>query len=439
MATFFRDLVKMEGLPKQSIPAEYKGVLIIVNATATMCKSYDAATGRIFGPFVNYDYSAELAAYVNPKDDAIDFLDPADYIKPQAKLFWACPKLLQCFIETKYVWNSVPRLKVMFHELINGEVYAETYFMQDIQQNKWKEIDRTMRENEDVDDFWMILQQLFLFYYFLKSITRKQYQYAFGIQQVNWMVNKNNPEGELCTGGIEMHYWEDIPEKEREVIETALKGRYESRKTTTSPILLDRTVWYEFYCGGVWSGFGTERHFYPVPESFNFSAFACTHVAHLVFGILNSDSLFKFIYQNNRRPLAAHLPDAPSKNLTVFHGHRLPILSNWIHDLNHTFPPKNMDSKSHNMCNFTGFDYVKEKCGLDQDPAQFIEDFEKEGSPLNLCLNAETPLRQVFKDKTTKNFTRFEVLNEFGSVYFKPQPIVLGGKRSRRRTRRRKK
>jgi hypothetical protein len=165
-----------------------------------------------------------------------------------------------------------------------------------------------------------------------------------------------------------------------------------------------------------------------------------------VFGTLNADTLLKFVVKYNRRPLAAHLPDAPN-NLTDFHVHKLPILSNWIHDLTHTASPFNAElsvlhhrngaSMPPHACLFTGIDYLNQACKLnlraDINPDEFIRQYEQENTALNKCLNFTTSIGD-----TTKKFTRAEVLNESGSMYLKPHPVVLGG-RSRRRLRTRTK
>ena len=110
------------------------------------------------------------------------------------ELFRKKPDLRRNFFETKYS-SANPGLIRIMNELANEEVEIDPDILDMIRREQWIEFDAKIFDNEGKDFFWNVLQQLFLYKYFLpddEKITRKQFEIAMGIQQVRWMANPNN-------------------------------------------------------------------------------------------------------------------------------------------------------------------------------------------------------------------------------------------------------
>ena len=93
--------------------------------------------------------------------------------------------------ETRYISKN-KHLQKIFGELergvaVDGELHAL------ITGNHFAELDEYIRAHPGPKEFHRILQQIFLFEYFVEPpITRKQVQYSLGIQQARWSADPAN-------------------------------------------------------------------------------------------------------------------------------------------------------------------------------------------------------------------------------------------------------
>jgi hypothetical protein len=215
-----------------------------------------------------------------------------------------------------------------------------------IQSDNWHDVDGYFRGMLGVDNFLHNLQQLLIFKYRGDvSITRKQFQIALGIQQMIWMTDPANCLLEQNATSLFMArvprtrllIWEQIENHEREIIVSELVSllspRY--RDGTLTSDFLNGTVWYsvEVIRQNMWSGFGSEKQYYPLPETLNFTSIANIYAPELVFGILGDITLTKHIAKMARRPYIANLP---TKGLCEVHNAKYYICNVWLHDFKHT-------------------------------------------------------------------------------------------------------
>lgn len=325
--------------------------------------------------------------------------------------------ILEKYKETRYISKNI-KFQEIVKELEENKVEIIVEIQNIVKENNWKAFDKFILDNKGKENFYKIFQQLFLFYYFTKEISRKQFQNALGIQQVRWMVDSENESKggkNYIVNDAELCIWNDIDENEQNIIKNQIYNKIERRiyrdvLSSSNPKNLnghyENSIWYKVSTNrdiGSWNGYGKLNNYFPIPETINFSKIACIYTPVLIFGSLSEKSLLKYIINNKERPYAMHGPDVKT-NLVVIHGFKEIIVANWNHDLHH--------SGSGN-CN-QGFRYLSVYCKLDLNEKTVEEEINKKDSCLNLCLD---------------NPKRPSALNDNGFLWSddKRVPIMEGG------------
>ena len=263
------------------------------------------------------------------------------------------PNLKKNYVATQYASKNKDLIRILT-ELINEDFLEKDITLYSlIRENKWKELDTYIQAHPGKENFWLILQQLFYFQYFVpdsEKITSKQFEISMGIQQVRWMDDDENCKvmRNYEVKGAKFLYWEDIPKREQSIIVDQVFKKIEwklyggKNKTDIQNLFLG-TVWYDVNLqnksgrvdAGSFHGFGSNLYIYPIPETINLSTIACVYRPILLFGSLSDGSLLKYIIRNGQRPYIAHLPDSKS-NLCEVHGNKHCICAGWYHDFHHS-------------------------------------------------------------------------------------------------------
>lgn len=327
--------------------------------------------------------------------------------------------ILEKYKETGYISKN-KKIQELVQELEEGKIEIIDEIQNFVKENNWKAFDKFILDNKGKENFFIIFQQLFMFYYFTKEISRKQFQNALGIQQVRWMVDLENECREVpnyIVYSAELHMWEEIEKSEQTLIKNQIYDEINMRiyphiLDTTNPTNLNghyqNSIWYKLDIKGnmSWPGFGTLRNYYSIPETMNFSKIACIYTPVLIFGSLSEQSLLKYIINNKQRPYAMHAPNVKS-NLSVIHGLKHIIVANWRHDFIH--------SRS-GICD-KGFRYISKYTKFDLDEKKIMEEINKTDSDLNLFLNTPHPSFKV------------GALNDTGSIWSDDGkvPVMEGG------------
>jgi hypothetical protein len=295
------------------------------------------------------------------------------------------PDLKTDFLETMFLSKNL-KLNEIIKQIVDGEVEKNDDLYNLIRNNDWKSLDSTINETySGRDKFFVILEQLFLFKYFLPEedrISRKQFEIAMGIQQVRWMTDPENCRYKSRTsentenGRIMNHYkvdkaifyyWNDIPKEDRDKTIAKLNDQIGGRlfvKPINYEHVFSNTVWYKVDHVDkntqkkktiAWTGYGRESDFYPIPETLNISNIACVYQPKLVFGALSDESLLKFIIKYRQRPYVAHIPSSKS-NLCDIHKSKHSIVAGWVHDFHH--------SRSNSDCSPRGVNWLNTSCKL---------------------------------------------------------------------------
>jgi hypothetical protein len=208
-------------------------------------------------------------------------------------------------------------------------------------------LDAYIAAHNGADNFFVILAQLFLLFYFFKNISYHQFQTALGIQQVRWMNDtaNNRTMTRYRIAGVTPFLWDSIDTESKTQILKEFAPHFERKSISAFRIEdfdshLTNTIWYEVnqpgFGRGMWSGFNAkqDKHWYTIPETFYYPN-ACTYRPILQFGTVNEKTLLYFIIENKLRPYAAHLPDSKS-NLRHIHSVDHAIVQNWRHDFSHS-------------------------------------------------------------------------------------------------------
>jgi hypothetical protein len=290
---------------------------------------------------------------------------------------------LSQYTETKFYSNS-PTFKRMFGQLIDGLVKVNDTLYELLATNNYRGFDDYILKNEGRVNFLNILQQIFMFKYFLPSdkppLTYKQIQNALGIQQARWSSDSEN-KNTYPLGNVHFHYYQELVPTYDSPFNKALmdyrkggvlhkekmypewKEKTEEEQLMKLFELLQDTVWYSYDKEPFLEMYKTGkpcRHFwireprvnyedppdeellycncYPLPESFsNLCEMACLHSPELIFGALSSPSIVKYYIFNEKRPFHCHLAtENPSKaNFTSADGANVHLLSFWTHDMQH--------------------------------------------------------------------------------------------------------
>jgi hypothetical protein len=364
----------------------------------------------------------------------------------------AAPNLKRDFLETMFLSKNSD-LNRIIKELASGEVEQDDILYKLIKAADWKEFDATLLNNKGRINFFKVLQQLFMFKYFLPKddrISRKEFEIAMGIQQVRWMVdpencryarpNSNNTENgrvlnRYKVDTAEFHLWQDINKKDRQEAIKKIKKQIGQRLVDKDVKYNERfknTIWYKvdhihiqsgLKGSTAWLGYGKEQDYYPIPESLNLSDFACVYQPKLVFGTLSDTSLLRFIIKYKQRPYIAHIPGSRS-NLCIIHTFKESIVGGWVHDFHH--------SRGSGTCEdlvSRGLSVLNNSCNLEPRLTYdtLIEAIDDENSDLIRCLKTENGIQLA------------RGINDQGLTYHIGEfPHFRGGARrvSRRRMRR---
>jgi len=395
---------------------------------------------------------------------------------------------LLTYKETRY--NSGNKeLQKIFKELEESSIEKDNDIYELIKTNKWVDFDQYIIDHPGKKEFYRILQQLFLYYYFDKEsdkITRKQLQNALGIQQTRWMMDDdnckvmkttlrnsaNNPIYNTNASGkplinasgmpvikkkisyevksAKIYIWETIPEDIQTSIKNSLhklinKRIYSNPEAPETTLLatdldLTNTIWYKVITDPIkgaapfW-GYGPETNFYAIPETYNFSKIACIYTPVLIFGSLSEQSLLKYIINNNERPYAMHAPDAKS-NLCEIHKRGHMITANWKHDFLHSsmINSEIMSSTEYTPGCKTGFENLNTKCDVTVNQDNIKEEINNPDSKLSKCIYDKTLVTTGDMLPYAKGDMIARLLNDFGKIWSTDRrvPIVEGGTRRRK-------
>lgn len=315
-----------------------------------------------------------------------------------------------------------------------------------IRGNQFAELDEYIRAHPGPEEFYRILQQIFLFEHFVSSISRKQVQNALGIQQARWTADPANCQKTIDSYVVEdvrFHYFETLPPEMQTIIVDSLhykirRALHEGETITKAdfPALLQGTIWYGVitnpqYDGsiGSWAGFKNEHlkgeindikepiSYYPLPESLQpLSRHYCMYVPELIFGVISSSTLTKHIILYKKRPYNAHLPST-SSNLCNVHGTTNHLLQIWYHDYSHS---------SASLCGLVYKDFMTK-----QDIGEDVTEDNVEA----MLMDPTSRLSKVFelekeKEKRKKR-TFFTSMNDTAMIWVRRPPSFEEGRMKR--------
>jgi hypothetical protein len=255
------------------------------------------------------------------------------------------PVILKSYIDTQYISQNKRLIKI-FNDLFSKKITPNEDIYSLIASNNWLGLDAYIAAHNGPDEFFRIIAQIFLFYYFIKNISYHQYQTALGIQQVRWMndVANNRIMQNYRIVGITPSLWDGIDPSVQTEILAQFKKRIQNKVANKTEIndvkfneSLSNTIWYKLDqpgAQGLWGGYGPDKHWYTIPETFYYPN-TCIYRPMLVFGTISEKTLLNFIIEHKMRPYAAHFPGAIS-NLVNIHDHKHGIVHNWQHDFSHS-------------------------------------------------------------------------------------------------------
>ena len=318
-------------------------------ATVGSIHEYDILKVQLSKATLNYSHPEYWNRICSGMLDFLIQRGPVKYLHPKHKVFKEVflkhPKYiaevlnLKKYEETMYISKNKSLKEIMDH-IYDNDPDGTLFGM--IHDNNWMAVNDYILQHPGIKNFNLIFANLFVFYYLDKTISRKEYQICLGIQQVRWMVDTENtcnkPKHELSPI---CYVWESIPDNEKDtIVETLmlkLKGQlYKSKTVLDLKTLLTNTVWFEHEnIDGMWHGFGTQKQFFPVPETLNFSSIACIYAPVIVFGTVTAVTLMTHVVKFKKRPYASHFPNSLG-NLCEVHGRVVTITSNWTHDFSHS-------------------------------------------------------------------------------------------------------
>lgn len=256
-------------------------------------------------------------------------------------------EILKSYLDTKYISKNKKLIRI-FNDITNQRIPVNEDIYALIMSNNWMGLDAYIAAHNGPDEFFRIISQFFLFYYFMKNISYHQYQTALGIQQVRWMNDVANDKEmkNYRILGIVPSLWDDIDPIVQLEILTQFKQRIQNKVANKTEIddlefnnSLSNTIWYKLDqpgAQGLWGGYGVQgdKHWYTIPETFYYPN-TCIYRPLLMFGTISEKTLLNFIIENKLRPYAAHLPGSIT-NLVKIHDHKHGIVHNWQHDFSHS-------------------------------------------------------------------------------------------------------
>ena len=284
---------------------------------------------------------------------------------------------LKEYIETQFISNSAI-LKHIIGQLKRKEKECNHTLYDLLFMNQYREFDEYISARPGRDHFYEILQQLFMFKYFLpegkRPLTRKQIQNALGIQQARWSCDSENKDT-YPVGQVKFNYYQELvptydspfnralmdPRKGGILHEAKMypefKIKSEEEKLEQVFELLKDTVWYSYdedvflemyHRDSPSSHFWIKEPYgetdvrycncFPLPESFaNLCEIACLHNPELIFGVLSSPTIVKYYIIHGKRPFHCQLatPESSKLNFKTADRFRTHLLSFWTHDMQH--------------------------------------------------------------------------------------------------------
>lgn len=255
------------------------------------------------------------------------------------------------YAETRYLSKN-KTLKRIMSQIEKGEVEKDEEIYSLISTNNYQGFDAYIRAHPGAQNFFRILQQIFLCEY-SGIINRKQVQNSLGIQQARWasddencakiIYNKTFPTLSYTIVGTDFIYWQDIPHNIQLTILNELYKMIKQRMYKGSLEQLNNalnfTIWYRVTdsrarnTGGSWQ---FSVPYFPIPETFReINLISCIHVPELIFGTLSSQTLTKYIMTYQKRPYICHLPESKG-NLCNVHFVNYQIFEIWYHDFFHS-------------------------------------------------------------------------------------------------------
>ena len=286
------------------------------------------------------------------------------------------------YTETQFLSKS-KILKDILGPLIRQEVELNSEMYDCLIKNDYRAFDQYVDAHPGIDNFYKILQQIFMFRYFLPEgkPTHKQIQNALGIQQARWSTDDENKDT-YPVGKLTFHYYQErVPSYDSPFNEALMKPShggilqeaklYPEFKQKSQPEqlqivheLLRDTIWYSYEeeaflnmyhrntpCRLFWIreplSLGKRKadaddvlycNCFPLPESIsNLCEIACLHNAELVFGSLSTPTIIKYYIMHGKRPHHCHLakPTRSDMNLKNADGINVHLLNFWTHDIQH--------------------------------------------------------------------------------------------------------
>jgi len=290
---------------------------------------------------------------------------------------------LKNYRETEFVSKNI-KLQQLFDKLLNESVAHDVDMHRELVTNNYRWFDQFVTANPGIDNFYAILQQLFLLKYFLPAgippLTRKQFQNALGIQQVRWSTDPSNPNT-FPAAPLTMHFYQDfvtdphcefnkklmsyysgILREDKKYQEFSAKDETQQRLEISAA--LQDTIWYSYQPEDYLRMYASQDifwlkadgdetipsnglrsteperlafNYYPLPEMmWNVGDMFCFHTPELVFGVLTPQTLTKYIVINGTRPYHMHLAgERPALNLLKADGVDVMIEMFWTHDMQH--------------------------------------------------------------------------------------------------------
>jgi hypothetical protein len=277
----------------------------------------------------------------SPKNKKSKKDSPKDYALVDLKIYPEC----------MYLSKSLT-LKRLMGEIIDKDVVVNELLHDMLRRNLYREFDLYVSHHPGREQFLQILQQIFLFKYFLPAglepLTNRQTQNALGIQQVRWVFDDENlQKNNRITKPLTFHYYEELVDSPSHTVnERMMEARnfYDGVGLEDIYRALQGSVWYT-YDDADYQQFvpkTTEEfmgNIFGIPESYShLCTIACIHPSELIFGSLSSTTIGKHYIFREKRPYNAHLPSTlPNNkmNISEVHKKQLDILNIWIHDFQH--------------------------------------------------------------------------------------------------------
>jgi len=147
------------------------------------------------------------------------------------------PVILKSYIDTQYISKNKMLIKI-FNDLFFQRTAPNEDIYSLIMSNDWLGLDAYIAAHNGSDEFFRIITQFFLFYYFMKNISYHQYQTALGIQQVRWMndIANNRIMQNYRIVGISPSLWDYIDTPTQSVILDQFKKRIQNKVANKSLI-----------------------------------------------------------------------------------------------------------------------------------------------------------------------------------------------------------